>query len=122
MSVDTKQIELLEPLSMLYELESNWLEVVLVPAPDPRHSGHCVRKAHSYNADWYRKFCRWYPSGSKRKCGTRKTENSLLKDTNLKDFLLKLKDLVCGNKICCLSKKPLKLPRNRNYFDARIFI
>ncbi len=37
------------------ELESNWLEVVLVPSRDPECAmrGGCLRVAHSYNADWY---------------------------------------------------------------------
>jgi hypothetical protein len=50
---------------LLNELESNYLEVVLIPAPDRRHSGHCVRAVQSANADWYRDFCNKYPSRRK---------------------------------------------------------
>jgi len=41
---------------LLDELESNYHDVVLVPAPDPQHSMHMVRVAQGQNAAWYRKF------------------------------------------------------------------
>ena len=42
---------------MLAELASHQLCVVLVPAPDPRHEGHCVRARADQNPRWYRAFC-----------------------------------------------------------------
>jgi hypothetical protein len=54
---------------MLYELESNYLEVVLIPARDQRHEGHYIRAVQYQNADWYRKFCAEYLSG-------RRTQNA----------------------------------------------
>ncbi len=50
------------------ELESNWLEVVLVPSRDPECAmrGGCIRVAHSYNADWYREFCKLYRCNRRR--------------------------------------------------------
>lgn len=45
---------------MLNELQSNQLEVVLVPSKDPRHEGHMVRKAVQRNCEWYRRFCSQY--------------------------------------------------------------
>lgn len=50
---------------MLFELESNYLEVVLVPAREQRHSTHCIRAVQYENAAWYRKFCEQYPSARK---------------------------------------------------------
>jgi len=51
--------------SLLDELEQGQLEVVLVPAQDKRHSGHCVRAVQNQNARWYQKFCSQYVSGRK---------------------------------------------------------
>lgn len=48
------------PQQLLDELESTWLEVVLIPAPDPRHTGHCIRVAHQHNPLWYKAFCLKY--------------------------------------------------------------
>lgn len=50
---------------MLDELLANRLEVVLIPAPDARHSVHFVRVVSSQNCDWYRKFCAQYRSSRK---------------------------------------------------------
>jgi hypothetical protein len=58
-------VELLTPESMLNELNGSRLEVVLIPAPDPRHSGHMIRAAESVNPFWYRKFCQKFMSGRK---------------------------------------------------------
>lgn len=58
-------MDLYTPENMLLELESGCLEVVLIPAPDPRHSGHCIRAVQYQNAAWYRKFCSLYPSSRK---------------------------------------------------------
>lgn len=61
-------IELREALSlMLEELESNRLEVMLVP--QRRRTNECgmIRVAVSKNAKWYRDFCAQYPSGRFRR-------------------------------------------------------
>jgi len=50
---------------MLFELESNCLEVVLVPASEQRHDGHRARAVQYANAAWYRKFCALYSSNRK---------------------------------------------------------
>lgn len=47
---------------MLDELEGNYHEVVLIPAPDPMHSGHKVRATQYANARWYQKFNQEYVS------------------------------------------------------------
>jgi hypothetical protein len=52
--------------SLLAELEGARLDVVLIPAPEPRHSGHCIRVAAEYNADWYRELCAEYQSSRRR--------------------------------------------------------
>lgn len=62
--------ELLEPESMLFELLGNCLDVVLIPAPDPRHSNHCVRAVQYQNCGWYRRFCALYPPNRRTRCST----------------------------------------------------
>jgi hypothetical protein len=57
LSIDAEQ--------MLWELEANYLEVVLIPAREQRHAGHCVRAVQYQNCEWYRKFCASYSSGRK---------------------------------------------------------
>ena len=47
---------------MYFELLEKSLEVVLVPAPEPKHSIHMIRVCQSKNPDWYRKFCEQYPA------------------------------------------------------------
>lgn len=46
----------------LLELESSQLEVVLIPAPEQKHSTHMVRAVQEQNCDWYREFCEEHPS------------------------------------------------------------
>jgi len=50
---------------MLAELGRERLEVVLAPAPDPRHSSHKVRAVSNENPWWYKELCNRYPSRSK---------------------------------------------------------
>jgi hypothetical protein len=38
---------------LLHDLQEYRLEVVLTPAPDPRHHGHMVRAAVNQNPQWY---------------------------------------------------------------------
>lgn len=40
-------------LQMLQELEGQRLTVILVPAPEPKHPGHCIRVAVEWNPSWY---------------------------------------------------------------------
>lgn len=58
--VNQEERELAE--EMLYELEGAYFEVVLIPAPDPQHSGHKVRALQSGNPKWYSVFCSRYMS------------------------------------------------------------
>lgn len=37
-----------------YDLRSNKLEVILIPAPEPKHLGHMIRIVENQNPDWYR--------------------------------------------------------------------
>jgi hypothetical protein len=46
----------------LEELRASRLEVVLIPAPSPMHSGHYVRAAQEANPHWYQEFCGLYES------------------------------------------------------------
>lgn len=45
---------------MLFELENSHFEVVLIPAPERRHSGHQVRALQSANPEWYSRFASQY--------------------------------------------------------------
>ena len=51
----------------LLELESSHLEVVLIPAPDPRHPTHMVRAVQEQNCRWYRELCEEHPSNGHSK-------------------------------------------------------
>lgn len=51
---------------LLAELESNRLEVALIPARHPRHETHCVRVAIGQNPTWYRRLCAANPSSRRR--------------------------------------------------------
>ena len=45
-----------EAEQMLVDMETNWLEVILTPAPDPQHEGHMIRAVANRNPEWYRKY------------------------------------------------------------------
>jgi len=40
--------------SMLYQLQSQHLDVILVPAPVPKFVGHKIRVVNTQNPEWYR--------------------------------------------------------------------
>jgi len=46
---------------MLLDLDLMSLEVGLVPAPEQRHCGHCVRAVWCRNPRWYRQLCEMFP-------------------------------------------------------------
>jgi hypothetical protein len=48
------------------------MEVVLMPAPERKHSGHCIRVAHESNPEWYREFCGRFESRRRDARRTRK--------------------------------------------------
>ncbi len=51
------QIEFIKEAEvMIDELKTNWLEVVLIPAPEPMHEGHMIRAVANKNPEWYRKY------------------------------------------------------------------
>lgn len=52
---------------MLYELQTNHLEVILVPQDDPANVGACNRLAVGFNCEWYRQLCDDYESHRRRK-------------------------------------------------------
>lgn len=59
---DTK----LKLVEMLYELQTNWLEVVLIPQKDPANADACIRRSISQNVDWYRQLCANHESSGKQ--------------------------------------------------------
>src|SRR5512133_513772 len=52
---------------LLDELESNRLEVCLIPCRRECNIGGMIRVPLSQNAKWYRDFCACYPSSRRRK-------------------------------------------------------
>jgi hypothetical protein len=67
--------ELKEILSeMLCELESNYLEVILIPQKDPPNIGACNRAAVCINCEWYRQLCSEFESRRKRQYRKFKTK------------------------------------------------
>lgn len=82
--------ELKEILSeMLYELESNYLEVILIPQRDPSNVGACNRAAISQNCQWYRDICGDYES--RRKCQYRKFKTKIRRQS-IRRILIRLID------------------------------
>lgn len=66
---------------MIGELEAGKLEVVLIPAPSPRHSLHMVRAVVNRPPVWYRVICSRYASGrirAKRKFDTKIKRKNVL--------------------------------------------
>lgn len=63
----------------LLELESNCLEVVLIPSRDPDcyMRGGMIRAVQSQNADWYRKFCSEHESNRKDSLRWRKFKTKI---------------------------------------------
>ena len=53
-------------LEMLDELETQRLEVVLIPQPDPANPGACLRAVAAVNPAWYRRICAAFESRRKR--------------------------------------------------------
>jgi hypothetical protein len=79
---------------MLDELDSGWLDVVLVPSRrfECYRRGGMVRVCQGQNADWYRKLCAKYSSSRTRK--------NHLHDTRIKRANVRstLKVLIAGRK------------------------
>lgn len=80
---------------MLQDLLSGYLEVVLIPAPDEAHSGHCVRAAQSVNAEWYQEFCSQYKSCTGRGRRRRSRPRTFIKRANT---IKALEDIIDGRK------------------------
>jgi hypothetical protein len=51
---------------MLAELDGTRLEVVLIPAPERRHTLHSIRAVQERNCDWYRDFCASFTARRKK--------------------------------------------------------
>lgn len=48
--------------AMLYELQNQKLEIVLVDAPKPKHIGHKIRIVQTENPEWYRYYYANFPN------------------------------------------------------------
>jgi hypothetical protein len=45
-----KDVVSLEAQTLLQDLKSEFLHVILMPAPDPRHTDHKIRRAINFNS------------------------------------------------------------------------
>lgn len=52
---DNEELFKEEACNLLFELKENYLDVQLVPAPESRFEGHCIRVACKQNPKWYRR-------------------------------------------------------------------
>lgn len=91
---------------MLYELESNRLEVCLIPCSgehfDPRNMKK-IRVAVSQNCKWYRDFCDSYTSGRKRP-RNRSKHDTLIKR---RESISALKKIISGKNDCVYTRRIL---------------
>ena len=74
---------------MLHELDSTALHVGLIPAPEQRHCGHCVRVVWTRNPGWYRDLLAMFPRRRRRRRGERYTD-STVKRAHVRRALLAL--------------------------------
>lgn len=72
---------------LLQELDSHFPEVILCPAPEMKHSGHCVRVAIDKNCQWYRRLCEKYPSSRADNPGGKRTK---VKREHIRNLLSRL--------------------------------
>lgn len=92
----------------LQELLSQKLEVVLIPAPEQRHDGHCIRAVQEENPKWYQKFCSIYQSNRK---GTRVRTKIKRRET-----IKALEALRRGASIGCYSERLISFIENYKEF------
>lgn len=62
---------------MLQELDIMSLHVGLIPAPEQRHCGHCVRVVWCHNPGWYRDLCAMFPRRRHRRRRERYTDSTV---------------------------------------------
>lgn len=78
---------------MLYELQSNRLEVILVPQEEPVNCGACIRVPKRMNCEWYREFCECFPGKPKK--NSRKLNTKIRR----KETIRLLKRLISGQEV-----------------------
>lgn len=94
---------------MLRELESSRLEVILTPAPEPKHSLHFVRTVQSSNPGWYREFCSLYH------CRRRKPRHRAKYDTLIRRraTLAALRRMLKGDRTSVYAQRLLRFIERR---------
>lgn len=75
---------------MLRELDRQELHVGLVPAPEQRHCGHCVRVVWCRNPGWYRELCGFFPRNRRRRGG--RYTDSRVKRGDVREVIERLLD------------------------------
>jgi hypothetical protein len=68
----------------LEELRASRLEVVLIPARSPRHSGHYVRAVQEQNPIWYQEFCGLFESARRDRLRWRKFKTKIKRRETLR--------------------------------------
>ena len=77
----------LKEAHLLYqEMQSQKLEVCLIPAPNPHHEGHKIRIATNHNPEWYKEIY-WSMSNFRRDLSMRALERII--NTKDKAFVVK---------------------------------
>ncbi len=81
--------------SNLYnELRYNKLQVVLIPAPEPKHYNHCIRVATNHNPAWYSDFYYSFQYNPERKEVLRTLKDISENKTNATCYFEVMKDLI----------------------------
>lgn len=75
---------------MLWELETNRLEVFLTPAPDQAHVGHMVRTVETRNIEWYRELCSRFSANRNSLKGSGKKHDTKVKRQRITELLRRL--------------------------------
>lgn len=75
---------------MLWELEEACFEVVLIPAQEQKHSGHCIRALQSGNPKWYTNFAAEYQSITGRGRKRKRVATTFIKKANTVSALSRL--------------------------------
>jgi hypothetical protein len=86
-----------EAQTMLHELDVNWLDVILTPAPEPMHENHMIRSVGNRNPEWYRRYfgyrrcpgnyVEWYGSSNRIR---RRVTGGLQRIASSQDRLMRL--------------------------------
>ena len=104
---------------MYYEMQEQFLHTVLIPAPDPMHTGHMIRVVDNTNPDWYRELCANNLSTCKSHRNRTKIDTKIKRQSVLQ-FLLdpqKHQRFKYGEQLINIAKKRLEDIKNDTNID-----